>query len=104
MSEFMSLAAATGAGLALGGFFFGCLWWTINRGLSSSQPALWFLGGMVLRMGVTLAGFYFVGRDNWALWLACLLGFILARLIAWRLAAAPPMDRSGPAREARHAP
>jgi F1F0 ATPase subunit 2 len=82
MVEFMSLAVAMAAGLMLGVFFFGGLWWTIVRGLSSPRPALWFMGGLLLRMSVTLAGFYFVGHDNWRLWLACLLGFVLARLAA----------------------
>ncbi|MBB4200510.1 hypothetical protein CCR94_02660 [Rhodoblastus sphagnicola] len=82
MNEFIFLAAATAAGLLLGAFFFGGLWWTVVRGLSSPRPALWFFCGLLLRMSVTLAGFYLVGRDNWKLWLACLLGFVLARLAA----------------------
>jgi F1F0 ATPase subunit 2 len=100
----MSLAAAMAAGLMLGAFFFGGLWWTIIRGLASPQPALWFLGGLLLRIGVTLAGFYFVGRDNWRLWLACLLGFVLVRPMALWLSRSLPEDRPNPAREARHAP
>jgi F1F0 ATPase subunit 2 len=104
MNEFMSLAAAMAAGLLLGAFFFGGLWWTILRGLSSPQPALWFLGGLLLRMSVTLAGFYFVGRENWELWLACLLGFVLARLTAQGLSGSSAKDPPNPAREARHAP
>ena len=39
------------AGLVLGAIFFGGLWWTVRKGLSSQQPALWFLGSMLLRMG-----------------------------------------------------
>ena len=39
---------------------------------------------MLLRMSVTLAGFYFVGREDWQRWLVCLLGFVLARLaVKW---------------------
>jgi F1F0 ATPase subunit 2 len=104
MNEFMSLALAMAAGLALGAFFFGGLWWTVLRGLASPQPALWFLGGLLLRMSVTLAGFTFVGRDNWRLWLACLLGFVLARLLAHGLSGWLAQDRSNPEGEARHAP
>jgi F1F0 ATPase subunit 2 len=65
-------------------FFFGGLWWTIIRGVSSERPALWFFGSVLLRMSLTLAGFYFVGRDNWERWLLCLLGFLLARFaVKW---------------------
>jgi len=84
MSEFFSLASALAAGLLLGAFFFGGLWWTVIRGVSSPRPALWFLGSMLLRMSVTLVGFYFTGREDWRRWLLCLLGFVLARLgVKW---------------------
>ena len=48
MSEFLSLAPALAAGLLLGVFFFGGLWWTVIRGVSSPRPALWFFGSMML--------------------------------------------------------
>ncbi|MFT5934619.1 MAG: F1F0 ATPase subunit 2, partial [Hydrogenophaga sp.] len=37
------------AGAALGGVFFGGLWWTVQRGANSPSPARWFLGSFVLR-------------------------------------------------------
>jgi F1F0 ATPase subunit 2 len=30
------------AGLLLGAIFFGGLWWTVRKGVSSKRPALWF--------------------------------------------------------------
>ena len=81
MTEFLSLAPALAAGMLLGAIFFGGLWWTVIRGVSSQYPALWFFGSLQLRMGIALTGFYFIGRDDWARWLLCLLGFILARLV-----------------------
>ena len=57
-----------GRGL-LGAFFFGGLWWTVRRAISSDQPALWFFGSLLLRMGITLVGFYFVGQEHWERWL-----------------------------------
>jgi F1F0 ATPase subunit 2 len=36
---------------------------------------------MLLRMSITLAGFYFAGGENWKRWVLCLLGFVLARLV-----------------------
>jgi len=92
MIEFQSLALAWAAGALLGALFFGGLWWTVRQGVSSPRPALWFLGSMLLRMSVTLAGFYYVGRDHWERWLLCLLGFVLARLVAKWLTR-PPVER-----------
>jgi F1F0 ATPase subunit 2 len=81
MNDFLFLAPPLAAGLLLGAFFFGGLWWTVTRGLSSQRPALWFFGSMLLRMSITLAGFYFAGGENWKRWVLCLLGFVLARLV-----------------------
>lgn len=72
------------AGLILGAIFFGGLWWTIRKGLGSPRPALLFLGSAVLRMSVVVAGFYLVSNGQWQRLLACLMGFIIARLaVTW---------------------
>jgi F1F0 ATPase subunit 2 len=84
MTEFLFFASPWAAGLLLGAFFFGGLWWTVRKGISSPWPALWFLGSLLLRASITLGGFYFVGRENWERWLLCLLGFVLARFaVKW---------------------
>ncbi len=83
------------AGIGLGAIFFGGLWWTIRRGVSSSRPAAWFLGSAVLRMGAALAGFYFISDGHWPRLVACLVGFIAARLIVTRLTR-PSADAPGP--------
>ncbi|MBK1883036.1 hypothetical protein JIN85_11460 [Luteolibacter pohnpeiensis] len=67
------------AGAALGALFFGGLWWTVRCGMQSNRPALWFLGSVVIRTGITVAGFYWVGADRWQRYAACLLGFLIAR-------------------------
>ena len=85
MNEIGWLVLALAAGVLLGVLFFGGLWWTVRKGLTAKRPALWFLSSMLLRTGVTLGGFYLVGdHDVWRL-LACLAGFIAARLIVTRL-------------------
>jgi F1F0 ATPase subunit 2 len=91
MTETMNWALAGGAGVFLGAFFFGGLWWTVRRGVSSKRPARLFLGSLLLRTGITVAGFYFVSGGHWQQLLACLLGFTLARFIVTRLAG-PPIE------------
>ena len=92
------------AGVALGAIYFGGLWWTVRRGLASRRPALWLSGSLLLRAGMALAGFYFVGQGHWQRLVACLLGFVMARLAAtWRMR--PPEHKpSRGAGEASHAP
>jgi len=103
MIETLSLLLALAAGVLLGSIFFGGLWWTVRKGFSSNQPALWFFGSLLLRTGITLAGLYFVAAGHWERLLACLIGFVLARLIVTRLArrATKPSYWAG---EANHAP
>ena len=102
-NDTLSLALALVTGVLLGAMFFGGLWWTLRKGLSSGQPALWFLGSLLLRTGIVLAGFYFIARGRWERLLVCLLGFVAARLIAVRLIQ-PAEKPAYPAREASHAP
>lgn len=87
-------------GILLGTIFFGGLWWTIQRGVSSKRPALVFSSSLLLRTATTVAGFYFIARDNWRNLLACLFGFLLARLLVTRYlstpaATQPPMLAGG---------
>lgn len=98
MSEILQLALSLLAGTLLGVVFFGGLWWTVLQGMSARQPALWFIASLLLRVGITLTGFYFVSGGDWQRLLACLLGFIIARLIATRLTSMPIL------KEADHAP
>lgn len=69
-------------GMALGAFFYGGLWWTVRRGVTARQPVLWFVGSMVVRIGVAGTGFFLVGQGQWQRLAASLLGFILARKLA----------------------
>jgi len=84
MNDTLLLVLALVTGALLGVIFFGGLWWTVRKGVTSKNPALWFFGSVLLRMSITLAGFYFVGRGHWERLLLCLLGFVLARLtVTW---------------------
>ena len=103
MNETLALVLASVAGVLLGALFFGGLWWTVQKGLSSKRSALWFFGSLLLRMSIALAGFYFVSGGHWKRLLACLLGFIMARLIIIRITRA--MEKpTYLAQEAGHAP
>jgi F1F0 ATPase subunit 2 len=102
MNETLGLAMALVTGLLLGAIFFGGLWWTVRKGFSSRQPALWFFGSLMLRTSIALAGFYFVARGHWESLLVCLLAFVMARVIVTRLTQAA--EPSYPAQVASHAP
>ena len=104
MNDWLTLALASMAGMLLGAIFFGGLWWTVRKGVSSERPALWFFGSALLRTGVVLAGFYFVSGGHWERLLLCLLGFVMARLVVTRLTRSSEESRTRLAKEARHAP
>jgi F1F0 ATPase subunit 2 len=104
MNEWLTLALTLMTGLLLGAIFFGGLWWTVRLGIASRRPALLFLGSLLLRTVVVVAGFYFVGDGHWPRLLACLSGFVIARFIVTWIAG-PPIDHcNSPANVARHAP
>jgi F1F0 ATPase subunit 2 len=101
MNDAPTLALAWLAGGVLGAIFFGGLWWTVGRGVSSKRPALWFFGSLLLRMTSALAGLYVTSGGHWERLLVCLLGFVLARpVVTWVTRPAP----SKTAPEASHAP
>lgn len=87
MNDIVGWIVAGLAGMALGAFFFGGLWWTVRAGVSSSRPGLLVFVSLLLRLGITLAGFYRVAGERWQPLLACLLGFVAARVIVVRLLA-----------------
>ena len=85
MNETLSLVLALVTGVLLGAMFFGGLWWTVRKGVSSKRPVLWFFGSLLIRVSIVLGGFYFVTGGHWERLLLCLLGFVIARFIVTRL-------------------
>ncbi len=77
--------AAFLTGVLLGAFYFAGLWLTVRQLVSRRQVALLFLGSMLLRSCIVIAGFYFVLGDNWQKMLLGLLGFMAVRLVATRI-------------------
>jgi F1F0 ATPase subunit 2 len=90
MSEMPALIVALLAGFLLGTIFFGGLWWTIRRGLSTKMPAVWFSGSLLLRTTIAVAGFYFVSHGDWRRLVGCLLGFLFARMFVTRITVTQP--------------
>lgn len=89
MNDISIMALALGAGIVLGLIFYGGLWWTVTRGLTSSHAHWWFLGSFWLRLAIALGGFYIVAQGDWKNLLICFAGFILAR-VAVRLLTKDP--------------
>ncbi|MDR3411750.1 MAG: ATP synthase subunit I [Formivibrio sp.] len=105
MNDVLTWALAWSVGCALGVIFFGGLWWTVRQSIRSRHAAAWFFLSSLLRMSITLAGFYFVAGGHWQRLLLCLLGFIMARLLVTVLSRSQrkePVD--SPVHEVSHAP
>ena len=51
MNELLFVSIPLTAGLGLGAFFFGGLWWTVNHAVASKRPAVWLLGSKLAADG-----------------------------------------------------
>jgi F1F0 ATPase subunit 2 len=96
MPDIPTLSLAFVGGLFLGTFFFGGLWWTVQKGLGSENPALWFLGSMLLRISLILIAFYFVSQGHWSRLVSCVLGFLIARFLVVKRLSRLPADEHTP--------
>jgi F1F0 ATPase subunit 2 len=94
MIEAPALILALLAGVMLGVIFFAGLWWSVRWGISSKWAAVWFLGSLLLRTAIALAGFYFIAQGDWRRVVACLLGFLIARFWVVLLTRVPIEKRS----------
>ena len=84
MTEPLTLLLSLVTGVALGGLFFGGLWWMVQRLTSSRHPALMLSGSFILRMGIALSGLDLISGGRWQRLVAGLLGFAIARtLVQW---------------------
>ena len=85
MSDIRPVIDALAAGMVLGALFFGGLWWTVRRGLTATNPALWFGLSALVRVAITVTGLYYIARSGWPSLLACLCGLLIARVAVMRL-------------------
>ncbi|RRQ21008.1 ATP synthase subunit I [Thiohalobacter thiocyanaticus] len=98
MSELLQLIFAFAAGILLGLVFFWGLWLTIAGLPRAPRPGLRLLGSLLLRLGLVLAGFYFIARNgDWQPVLAAALGFTLPRLLLVRRLALHHLNRESDA-------
>ncbi len=103
MNEILFKSIALVGGVALGIVFFGGLWFTLRKAMVSNQPALWFFGSLITRVGIVMLGFYAVmQRANWLDGLICLLGFVAARFMILRLTKAYELRISNSKKEVLH--
>ncbi len=67
------------AGLGLGMFFYGGLWWTVRTMPRARRPVGMMLASFIVRMGVTAAGFALLMAEDWRRLMVACLGFVLMR-------------------------
>jgi len=84
MSEALRLALCAVAGFALGAGYFAGLWWTVRNLNQSAAPGALVLVSFLLRNALLAAGFVVVSGRTWQGVVACLLGFVAARLLVVR--------------------
>ncbi|QQS54668.1 MAG: ATP synthase subunit I [Candidatus Competibacteraceae bacterium] len=95
IESWTGLLAALG-GLLLGLFYFAGLWFTLQRLPAHPHPALWVAGSFILRLAVSLSGFYFIlGPDRNLIRLGiALLAFMAARVVLTRYLRPTPESRA----------
>ena len=84
MNDLLTIFWVFGVGMLLGILFFGGLWVTVKKALPSKRPALWFILSLLVRLSITLGGFYYIAIEDWRRLLLCLLGFMIARFTVMR--------------------
>jgi F1F0 ATPase subunit 2 len=86
MTELLIWLLAALGGAALGLFYFAGLWFTLRRLPGHPHPALWVAGSFILRLTVSLSGFYVIlgpDRNLTRLGIA-LLAFLAVRVVLTR--------------------
>ncbi|MBI1371970.1 MAG: hypothetical protein GC159_04310 [Phycisphaera sp.] len=79
--EMLPLAGGFAAGLALGLMFFGGLALTVRRIPHSAHPALLLVASFFARAALLGAGLVFVGRGDWRVMIAALVGLMVMRFV-----------------------
>lgn len=84
VSEWLGWLGVFAAGLGLGGWLYGGLWWTVKRLPGVRNPAWWMLASFVLRFGVALLGLYFLMAGDWRRLVLATAGMWVGRVLVVR--------------------
>lgn len=91
--ELLLIGFAFICGIALGLFFLGCLWWTVQRLPRTRSPRSFYFATLIVRMSVILAGFAgLASSGDWRMVAAGTFGFVLTRTVGVRLSAMQPPE------------
>lgn len=77
--EVFQLLMALSAGMLLGFAYMAGLWFTVQRLGTASHPLLLISGSFLLRLSISLTGFFLVMGGHWERLIMCLLGFLIIR-------------------------
>jgi F1F0 ATPase subunit 2 len=83
------------AGVAVGLFYFGGLWWTVRRLPVSRRPALLTLSSYLIRVTAAVGAIFVISQGRWERILILLAGFLTVRFLMVRRLGAVPADPSG---------
>ena len=79
--DWLSYVIAFLSGCLLGIFFFGGLWWTVQKITGSGRPYLIAVVSFIVRTAVVLAGMFIIIKLGWVQLFLTLAGFIITRTL-----------------------
>ena len=83
------------AGVALGVFFYGALWFTVKALPGARHPVLLALGSFWARIVTVLAGVFLMMNGRWEYAAVCMAGFMMGRLAVARIVGHSPVEQRG---------
>ncbi len=85
MNRIVEYSGVLAAGMLVGAFYFGGLWWTVRRVVRARRPGLLLLASYWLRTAVAMGLFYVIMKGDWLRLVVCLAGFLLMRQMLTRV-------------------
>lgn len=90
----VNVLTAASIGLGVGVFFFGTLWLTVRRIVTSKRPHLLVFGGFVVRAAIAVAAFYLLADDGPLMVLVAVAAFVVSRGVLVRYLAPGEKERA----------
>jgi F1F0 ATPase subunit 2 len=84
MINWVEFLGSVVGGIGLGLFYFGGLWWTVNRIQTAGSPVAIYLTSLVLRGSVVLICLFLILQAGVLPMLAAMVGFVMVRLVLVR--------------------